>query len=399
MTGVLYISYDGMMEPLGQSQVITYLERLSLGRHVHLISYEKAGDWRDGDRRRAVAARLARGGIVWHPLAYHKSPTVPATLYDALRGAVLAAALCWRHGLRIVHARSYVPAVIGAAARTLTGARLVFDMRGLWPDEKVDGGAWGAQSRAYRWTKRIEAWLLRRADHVVTLTQASLPVLRRLGLPGWTPVSVIPTCADLERFAPPASNPAPASSRVFTLGYVGSIGTRYLFDEVVAVFALIRAQRPGARLLVVNRNDPGLVIERVRAAGLPVEAVQVVAADHAAVPGLIRQMDAGTAFYASSFSTVATAPTKLGEYLGCGVPCLGNAGVGDMDQVLANDGAPVGVVMPDFTPESRAQAVAQLLALCDAPDTGARCRAAAQARFAVTAGVRAYARIWDGERT
>ena len=49
--GILYISYDGMLEPLGQSQVIAYLERLATGRRVHLISFEKAADWSDQTRR------------------------------------------------------------------------------------------------------------------------------------------------------------------------------------------------------------------------------------------------------------------------------------------------------------------------------------------------------------
>ena len=45
MTHILYISYDGMLEPLGQSQVLAYLKRLANGRRIHLISFEKADDW------------------------------------------------------------------------------------------------------------------------------------------------------------------------------------------------------------------------------------------------------------------------------------------------------------------------------------------------------------------
>lgn len=41
---VLYMSYDGMLEPLGQSQVLAYLERLSADRTIHLISFEKPQD-------------------------------------------------------------------------------------------------------------------------------------------------------------------------------------------------------------------------------------------------------------------------------------------------------------------------------------------------------------------
>ena len=42
--GILYISYDGILEPLGQSQVLSYLEKLSKKRVVHLISFEKHSD-------------------------------------------------------------------------------------------------------------------------------------------------------------------------------------------------------------------------------------------------------------------------------------------------------------------------------------------------------------------
>jgi len=39
---VLYISYDGMTDPLGQSQVISYLAGLSRkGYRIHLLSSEK----------------------------------------------------------------------------------------------------------------------------------------------------------------------------------------------------------------------------------------------------------------------------------------------------------------------------------------------------------------------
>ena len=76
---VLYISYDGMLEPLGQSQVIAYLERLTDAAAIHLVSYEKPADWAREDRREALSARLSAAGIAWHPLTYHKTPTLPAT--------------------------------------------------------------------------------------------------------------------------------------------------------------------------------------------------------------------------------------------------------------------------------------------------------------------------------
>ena len=34
--GILYISYDGMLEPLGAGQVVAYVEKLAAGRRIHL---------------------------------------------------------------------------------------------------------------------------------------------------------------------------------------------------------------------------------------------------------------------------------------------------------------------------------------------------------------------------
>ena len=134
--GVLYISYDGMLEPLGQSQVLAYLEMLAPGRQIHLISFEKAADWRDAPRRDAVKGRMSEAGIQWHPLRYHKRPTAPATLFDVAAGTVRAIAIARAARLDIVHARSYVAALIGLAVKRVNGAKFLFDMRGLWADER-----------------------------------------------------------------------------------------------------------------------------------------------------------------------------------------------------------------------------------------------------------------------
>ena len=62
---VLYISYDGMLEPLGQSQVLGYLEILARDGPVFLISYEKPRDRADTGRMNAMRYRLSTAGIRW----------------------------------------------------------------------------------------------------------------------------------------------------------------------------------------------------------------------------------------------------------------------------------------------------------------------------------------------
>jgi glycosyltransferase involved in cell wall biosynthesis len=388
----LYISYDGMLEPLGQSQVLAYLKRLATGRNIHLISFEKPADWAHTAERLRIAKDIADAGIVWHPLRYHKKPTAVATAWDIGSGIALGLWLVLRHSLKIVHARSYVPAVMALALKRLTGVRFLFDMRGFWADERVDGGLWPRAGRMYRVAKGFERRFLLGADHVVSLTHAAVREMQRFGyLQGHIPpVTVIPTCADLSRFTP---QPRVQAAQGFVLGYVGSAGTWYLFDAVAACFAQLLHMRPEAKFLIVNRGEHTWIRERLAAAHVPDAAVELTSATHVDVPHQMARMDAGVFFIKPAFSKQASAPTKLAEFLGCGIPCLGNAGVGDMAQVL--EGEQVGVALTALDEASVTTGLNRLLTMAADPDTAARCVATAHKHFSLDEGVQRYAQIYS----
>jgi hypothetical protein len=59
-----YVSYDGALEPLGESQVVAYLERLSRRHALTLLSFEKDADLKDAARVGAPAHRLAAAGVM-----------------------------------------------------------------------------------------------------------------------------------------------------------------------------------------------------------------------------------------------------------------------------------------------------------------------------------------------
>lgn len=390
-TGLLYISYDGMLEPLGQSQVLAYLRLLATDRRVHLISFEKEQDWALSGERARIAQEMEATGIVWHPLRYHKQPSALATAWDITQGTALGLWLVLRFRLGIVHARSYVASVMAIGLKRTLGVKYVFDMRGFWADERVDGGLWPRGGRMFRVAKWFEQRFLLAADHVVSLTQAAVVEMQRFPymqgkLP---PFTVIPTCADLARFKPTPKDQVGG----FVLGYVGSAGTWYLFDEVAACFAHLLRLRPEARLLVVNRDEHAFIRERLAAAGVPTSAVDIVAATHAEVPGFMARMDAAVFFIKPVFSKQASAPTKLAEFLGCGIPCLGNAGVGDMAEVLEGEG--VGVALKAFDKASLSEGLERLQALAADPGISARCVDVAKRHFSLEDGVRRYQSVYE----
>jgi glycosyltransferase involved in cell wall biosynthesis len=390
-SGVLYISYDGVLEPLGQSQVLAYLKELAADRAVHLISFEKREDWDDARQRQCITSEIAASGIVWHPMRYHKRPSALATAWDIFAGTAVAAWLVLRHGLHIVHARSYVASVMALLVKRLPGVRFVFDMRGFWADERVDGNLWRAEGRMYRVAKWFERRFLLEADHVVSLTASGVRELRRFPyledrMPAF---SIIPTCADLSRFVPRPKSP----SSEFVLGYVGAAGTWYMFEHAAACFRELLKINSNSRFLILNRAEHALIRQRLQSEGIPPEKVELTSATHAEVPEYIARMDAGVFFIKPVFSKQASAPTKLAEFLGCGIPCLSNAGVGDMAVILRSEGT--GVAINSFERDEIRKGLAELLALTRDPHTVERCIRAAHKHFALDAGVAKYRAIYE----
>ncbi|MGL4501706.1 MAG: glycosyltransferase [Planktothrix sp.] len=391
---VLYISYDGLLEPLGQSQVLQYLYHLAKEYQITLVTYEKPEDWAETKERNALIEKVRAAGIRWIPLRYHKHPTASATAYDLLVGFFLCSYLVIRYRIEIVQVRSYVPAVLGLLLKRIFKVWFIFDMRGFWADERIDGELWPKDSQLYKIAKWFEQQFLTQADVVVSLTHAGVAAMRKFPyLKENTPrFEVIPTCTNLEIFHP-RFNTQERQDRPFTLGYVGSVGGWYLFDPVLECFKELLEIRPNARLLILNRNEGDYIRNRLDFYGINDHLVELKTVAHSQVAKEMHQMDAGIFFIKPVFSKRASAATKLGEFMGCGIPCLSNDGVGDMTEILEENN--VGIVVREFTHEAQALAVQQLLQLVEDPNVCERCISTAHHYFSLEQGVKSYKHIYQ----
>ena len=392
----LYISYDGLLEPLGQSQVLPYVEGLAdTGIAFILLTFEKPADLARTREVARLRERLSARGIRWVRLRYHKTPSVPATAWDILRGASVAAWLAWRGRVRVIHCRSYVPGLMGLVARAVARARFVFDMRGFWPEERVEGGLWRAGGRVFRAAKRVERLLLGAADAVIVLTEPARRILAdgayRAALSSRARVAVIPCCVDLEKFAAPnvwQAGPRPAGPR--TLVYAGSVGTWYMLSEMLDFYLTARARDPELRFLILNRGGHDVIARAVAAAGA--DGVSVVASTPDDVPGHLGRAWAGISFIKPVFSKRGAFPTKLGEYLAAGLPVIVNAGVGDTDELVA--AARVGTVVERFARDEYLAKWDALVAMTGDAGLRGRCRETARRTLALGEGVARYREVY-----
>jgi glycosyltransferase involved in cell wall biosynthesis len=366
------VSYDGLEEPLGSSQVLPYLRRLASDYAITLVSFEKS------DRpSNTLASELEALGIEWRPLRYHKRPPVLSTVLDMIVGRrALIRAAKRSGGPAIVHVRSYVPALMALLARPRTGGKLLFDIRGFWADERVEGGIWRASGLLFKIAKRCERWFFAEADAVVTLTRASVSQIR-----SWTAgrdisIEVIPTCVDLTRF--PERPPRPGGSHAV---WNGSIGTWYRFDLCP------RAARVLGLTLEVITRQPELAAQMM--GGYPA-VIRSAAPEQ--VPEQLFAGDVGLCLIASSFSKIASAPTRFAEYLACGMPVLVTPGVGDLASIVQDHC--VGAVLAGEDDAAFSAAAAQLEALAADPTASDRCRHTARELFDVSGGAARYSALY-----
>src|SRR5688572_4233102 len=178
---VLFISYNGMLDPLGQSQVLPYLRELSKkGVRFTLLSFERRGAFENDGPARCVelASELANQNIEWHWLRYHQTPSIPATAYDVLRGTLYAKQLVRKNRIEMVHARSHIAATIALALKKQLGVKFIFDIRGLMAEEYVDANHWKENSLPFRISKTMERRALAGADGIVTLTEKIWPIIK-----------------------------------------------------------------------------------------------------------------------------------------------------------------------------------------------------------------------------
>ncbi len=401
MAKSLYICYFSINEPLVQTQVLPYLrELLKDGHEITLLTFEP----KDLDSSGEEAARAICGdGIEWHWLRYHKRFSVLATFWDVTCGAWFIRKFIARENPDILHARVHVPALMGAIARRFSKGKpkLLFDIRGFFPEEYTDAGIWPEGGVVYRLVKRVERWLLKDADAFVVLTEKAREIL----FPGshetsrdkhGRPVEVIPCCVDLKRFESATPESRITIRRELSIGtrpvavYVGAFGGWYMTKETADLFGSMRERDPESFALILTQSKREMIEPLLNAYGYGEEDYFIGRVPSSEIPRYLSAADIAVSFIKPCYSKLASSPTKNAEYLACGLPIIANTGVGDVDSLIEENG--VGAMIKDFSADDYAEAFSQVERLADISD---KCRETARREFDLeTVGGVRYRRIY-----
>lgn len=361
-----------MTDNLGQSQVIPYLVGLSKkGHDITILSCEKELNFERSEKN--ISKLLTDSNIKWCPVKYHARPPVLSTIYDIYGLKKKALLLHENHRFEIVHCRSYISAFTGLYLKRKFGVKFIFDMRGFWADERVDGKIWSLKNPIYKliynYFKSKEKEFLSQADYTISLTENGKQEIQ-----SWQfipeqpiPIKVIPCCADMAHF-----NYSDISEEMiirkkqelgfgekdFILSYLGSIGTWYLMDEMLVFFKLLRNKYPATKFFFISGDDQGYVKSRAEAVGIDPATIIVKKADRNEVPLFLSVSDISIFFIKPVYSKKASSPTKMGEIMSVGKPYICNGGVGDVEMIV-ND-SKTGILLNGFSEDDYNKAISAI---------------------------------------
>lgn len=370
---VLYITYDGLLDPLGSSQILPYLYGINDPlKSIIVISFEK--DQRYKISYKELQNELLARNISWKPLQFTKGFGFLGKLWDFCKVYISAIKITLDKKIDVVHARGHVAAQVASFLKSLFKVKFIFDFRGLWADERIDKEGWNLDNildaAQYRYFKNKEKKLLKYSDHTIVLTKKVVNEIVKIANIKTTNITVIPCCADFNHFSLQTEKKRlqirtllkiPENSLVF--GYLGSIGPMYLLKDYLQFLELMHQENIG-----LEENIFGLIITNDLVMAEEVinenvsqelkENIMTLSATRDEVPKILHSLDILVSFISVTYARQAASPTKIAESFATGIPVISNKGVGDVEeQVFAVEG---GIVIDDTSTKNLKQLILQI---------------------------------------
>ncbi len=406
---IVYLSFDGLLSPLGHSQVVRVVKRLA-DKKAHrftICSLERGRDLADAHRVQGLVDELRASQILWRHDRYSEGRGAWDVGRNLARMQALVDEVVREKGADLLHARSYVAASVARRVWRRRQIPYLFDTRGFWVDERIEQGRWFCGPLRRKGARLWEKNLYDDAAAVVMLTEeAARQVRRRQSSSPWDrrrPVRVIPTCVDYGEFglggpgnaAGISEQEASKLDASVVVGYVGSVNEAYAIGASLRLFDHLLARRPDAHLLCLTRDPPAL-LKHLKGLRLPPETYTVTTATHDEMPAYYQKMDWGLLIRsetADQRAYVGAMPTKLAEFFATGVRPVYRGEHPEVRRWVEH--AASGMVLDGLDEQQLRQAAAQMARTPRCVHTlwGARWRT--RRHFGLEQGTQRYLELYD----
>jgi glycosyltransferase involved in cell wall biosynthesis len=250
----------------------------------------------------------------------------------------------------------FFAALAGWAVASLRRRPFVLELRDLWPDSILAVGAM-KEGKAIRLVRRLERFLYREADLIVTVTEGSRRTLIGRGVDAGK-IVVIRNGADTASLQPGHADDLRKELGVadkIVVSYIGTLGMAHGLDVLVAAANILQATTPNVVFMAVGS---GAVAGELRSRVAELNLTNVIFVDqvpHDEIAHYWHASDIALALLRDDplFRTVT--PSKVFEAMATGTPLVCNV-AGETHDLIE----PLGAAL--FVPPADSQALAQAIA-------------------------------------
>ena len=317
---VKFISYDGILEPIGDSQVLSYAKTLSKKYSIKILSFEKKININNKTKITNKINELRKFDIKWKMLKYHNYTIILGTLHNLFNGILDNLIDIMFNKINFYHIRGPIPGISIIPFIKIFKIKFIFDMRGFWADEKVDRLGWNKKNILYLFFKKIEKILLNSSKFIVCFTSDAKKILINEYLIKKEKIFIIPTCVDTDIY----KFKIKSKKNNVNFCHLGSIESAYNIEKLLKLFSFFLTIDPQINLIFYTNQNSKKLKEQILKYKIPKKNCIVISLNKKTLIKKLNNIDIGIFFCNNNFSIKGSYPTKIGEYLSCGVPIMCN---------------------------------------------------------------------------
>ncbi len=290
--------------------------------------------------------------IRYIPMIYRKGwgfySSIPTLIINMLLACPIILFEIKRNNYQIIHCRSYLATLCALLIKPFDETiKIIFDVRGLIPEEGHVHNYWKENSFTYKAWKKIEYFLLRRADKIITLSDTFTKHLKKIEINA--NYSSIYVGINLEKFK--LELPMRIKMReklniknntVFVFN--GGLGSWHDPEALGKLFLSLKHELNSAKLLVLTNFNKYKLEEIFTKLGITRSDYIIIHCKPSDVTFYLQAGDYGIAplmetIDNQSMGIIAETMVglKVAEYLACGLPILSNEKIGGVRSLINNN--------------------------------------------------------------
>ena len=343
MNKVLFLSYDGLLDPLGKSQIVPYIKNISKHqREVHIISFEKG--FRIKNKKKI---NFKEKNIFWYDLTFSSNFGLFSKIYDVLKLFFVSLYICKNKKINIIHARSHISAYVAFFLKKIHKLKLIFDFRGFWLEERFENKLWNKNNFFYKNTfyflKFLEKKTIFASEKLVVLTQKAKEEITK-NLKKNISIKVIPCAVDYNLFDYKKFNHKKKNIKKsigidpkdIVVCYLGSLGGVYNVSYILNNFLFLKKNIYNISFLVIT-NNPQVIKNELKKPkySLLEDKLKYFFLEREFLPKYLSIADMGLSFIQPGYSRIAQSPTRIAELLSMGIPVVCNKKIGDINEIIS----------------------------------------------------------------